>query len=225
MTLRIKPIFVLSVAIVLVAVVAAVALTTQEFAKPTTGKAPNSSGTSTEQHGEFKTFTSKELGISFDYAAGVERQRVLVREKDNRVYLSIDFKENFEAQEHKFVEVFSKDPQDSLSEAVTKQFLQGYSLDNCPVQPVQFSKNPSREYVQIATPFTPEKTYAEKMEAENLCPPLYTYNRRTGVVYFMADPSHPDKYVFFKIGQDQILGTLPSDRGGLTWDQTLKFTE
>lgn len=53
----------------------------------------------------------------------------------------------------------------------------------------------------------------------------YTYNRSAGIVYFMMDTNHPDKFVFFSVGQDNFLGK-PTTENGLTttWNQTIRFT-
>ncbi len=211
-----------------IGVIALVVVGGLNIKRVTQGNLQSSNGVTTQLQGEFKTFTSQGLGISFDYAAGPADQRVLVKQIGNKVYLYINYTKQDNPTSGKFVEIFSKDPADSLTDAVKKQFLHGYSLDNCPILPANLAKNtlnPAREYVQITVPVVSDESMAKKLAKEKLCPATYTYNRRTGLAYFMMDPNHPDKFVFFKIGQDNFWGTPPSSSGfGLTWDQTLRFT-
>ncbi len=214
---------------IIIAIVAVAVVVGLNIKGVTKGNLQSSNGVTTPLQGEFKTFTSTSpnLGISFDYAVGPNDQRVLVKQIGNKVYLYIDYTKTGDPTTGKFVEVFSKDPADSLSDAVKKQFLQGYSLDNCPVLPANLTKNtlnPARQYVQITVPVISDNSMAKKLAEEKLCPSTYTYNRRTGLAYFMMDPNHPDKFVFFKIGQDNIWGAPPRNGFGLTWDQTLQFT-
>jgi hypothetical protein len=196
----------------------------------TNGQPQSSVGVKTIQYGEFKTFTSQDLGISFDYAAGPHDQRVLVKEIGSKVYLYVAFPHmTQEPAEGKFVEVFSKDPNQSLTGAVRDQFLQGYSPSSCPIVHANLAKSltdSAREYLQITTPQTQGYDIRKQLDEEKLCPSTYTFNRRTGTVYFMMDPKHSDKFVFFSLGQDNFWGTQPNSNGiGLTWDQTLKFLD
>ncbi len=224
-TQRLRHIFPL--VLVVVGLLAVFVVGTLSFKGVTRGNLQSSNGTSTQLQGEFKTFTSPNLGISFDYATGPNDQRVLVKQIGNKVYLYIDYTKKGDPTTGKFVEVFSKNPGDSLTEAVKKEFLQGYSSESCPIVPANLAKNtlnPARQYVQITVPVVSDGSMSKKLAEEKLCPPTYTYNRRTGLTYFMMDSSHPDKFVFFKIGQDNIWGAAPSSTGfGLTWDQTLQF--
>jgi hypothetical protein len=185
------------------------------------------------------TYASDNLGISFTYPIQVEALKFFTKEIGNKIYLYDNYsKESFNqpfsgtdaeflktiASGAKYVEVFHKDPADSLTEAIKKQFLQGYSLENCPIVPANLAKsslNPARQYEQITTPIIPGSTMAEKLAEEKLCPPTYTDNRRAGILYFMMDPNHTDKFFFIKIGQDNILSGV----GGGTWDATIKVLQ
>ena len=181
---------------------------------PNITAAPNVPTVTFNQH----TFTSPDLGISFDYVDTVS-QPIHVQQVGDKVYLNT---RQDEPPLGKYVEVFSKNPSDSLTEAVRKQFLQGYSLQNCPILPANLDKrtlNPNYQYVQIALP--PFNTYQDRQK----CPPVYTYNRQSGVVYYMMDTNHPGKFVFFEIGQDNFLGKPTTDNGvTITWDETFRFT-
>src|SRR6266699_2082148 len=151
--------------------------------KVTRGNLQSSNGTSTQLQGKFKTFTSPNLGISLDYATGPDNQRVLVKQIGNKVYLYIDYTKKGDPTTGKFVEVFSKNPADALTEAVKKEFLQGYSSESCPIVQANLATNtlnPARQYVQITVPVVSDGSMSKKLAEEKLCPPTYTYNRRTG---------------------------------------------
>ncbi|HYT43717.1 MAG TPA: hypothetical protein VEP90_15365, partial [Methylomirabilota bacterium] len=167
------------------------------------------------------TFASPDLDISFDYADTVS-QPIHVQEVGDRVYLNA---RQDEPPLGKYVEVFSQNPSGSLEDAVKKQFLQGYSLDKCPVVPANLNRtymNPAHEYVQITTPKIQVNNIGKELAAVKLCPPIYT-DSRAGIVYFMMDHSHPDKFVFFNLGQDNIFGKPTTSDVIVTWDQTLRF--
>jgi hypothetical protein len=171
-----------------------------------------------------KTFTSNDLGISFDYVEPYN-QPIHITEVGNKVYLNV---RQDEPPLGKYVEVFLKNSTDSLSEAVRKQFLQGYSIQNCPVVPANLEKsyfeNSTYQYIQITIPLA--NSYQEGMQLEQKCPPTYTYNRRSGIVYFMMDTSHSGKFVFFNLGQDNFLGKpTPSNDTTTTWDRTIKVLQ
>ncbi len=197
------------------------------FKHPTKGALQSSGGVKTQLQGEFKTYTSQTLGISFDYASGPENQRVQTANIGDKVYLYIDYSKTGDPTTGKFVEILSKDPGESLIDAVKNRFLQGYSPTDCLVIPAHLSTggiNPAYQYAQITIPKVQANNMRKQLADEKACPSPYTFNGRTGTSYFMMDPKHQDKYVFFNLGQDNFWGTQPNSNSvGLTWDQTLQF--
>jgi len=79
-----------------------------------------------------RTFTSSDLGISFTYNGNSQwdGKPVQVKEIGNRVYL---YAWDSNPEDGRFVEVFPKDSNDSMTQAIIKQFLQGYSMQDCQV--------------------------------------------------------------------------------------------
>lgn len=177
----------------------------------------------------YKKYTSKDLNINFQYPSDVTELPVQTKQIDNKVYVYINYSDEDEPTSGKFVEVFSKDRKDSFADAIKKQFLNGYSEDNCPIVAADLDQrflNPSYEYLQmtIPGPFNGTLSVGELEDQASLCPPIYTYNRRTGIVYFMMDPKNPDKYAFFNLGQDNFLAEpINADGTARTWDQTFTF--
>ncbi len=180
-----------------------------------------------EAQSNYKTFISTDLGISFQYEGGIYKNPVLVKQIGNRVYLYLNCTGKEDPTSGKFVEVLSNNPNDSLSDAIKKQFLQGFSTKDCPIVSPKIDKrtiNGSYQYVQISVPGPFDGTVNLRNQAK-FCPPTYTYNGETGFVYFVMDPKHPSKYAFFKLGQSPTLGAPPQSGNhfGKTWDLTLKF--
>src|SRR5258708_7332293 len=86
-----------------------------------------------EAQSNYKTFISTDLGISFQYEGGIYKNPVLVKQIGNRVYLYLNCTGKEDPTSGKFVEVLSNNPNDSLSDAIKKQFLQGFSTKDCPI--------------------------------------------------------------------------------------------
>src|SRR5260370_27739061 len=103
------------------------------------------------------TYTSDKLGISFTYINTVSgRQNFFTKEIGDTVYLYYNLATNqpFSGTDAEFlntipghgyaVEVFNKDPQQSLQDAIKQQLLTGYSESDCFV-------NTTRSWVTLAS--------------------------------------------------------------------------
>lgn len=177
----------------------------------------------------YKTFTSPDLGISFQYQTGAVDTPVNVKQIGNKIYLYVNYTSQDNPTKGKYVEVLTKDSNESLTDAIKKQFLQNYSLEDCPIVTANLDKrtiDKSNEYLQITIPGAlNSSTSMKEIQTEaKRCPSPYTYDAHTGIVYFMADPKHPDKFAFFKLGQDNFRGEPIRPNGtAKSWDMTLKF--
>jgi hypothetical protein len=183
----------------------------------------------------YTTYTSSKLGISFTYNSfspipNGNGQYFYISEIDDKIFLYENMKTNKPflgtdadfltsiAPGSKYVEVFNKDPNQSLTDAIKQHFLAGYSQDDCIIKVNRYGHPREDETFQTASiilPVLPENNRAQLEALSNKCPkystPLY------GVSYFMMDPAHPSKFLFVVDGQDN----LPSGVGGLTWDRTI----
>ena len=150
-----------------------------------------------------------------------------VKEIGNKVYIY----GGDNPQSGKYVQVFSKDPQESMADAITRQVLHGYSLQDCLVKPANLEKryltHSNYQYMQVTTPYTPNQSYDTTSAEAQKCPE-FTYTRINGVSYFMMDTNHPDKLLFVKLGMDNI-GSVQNKPNNLedftTWDQSLKVLQ
>ncbi len=184
------------------------------------------------------TYTSSKLGISFDYIPVFPNgigQYFFTKEIGDTVYLywvpganqpfsgsDPEFLQTI-APGSKFVEVFNKDPQQSLTGAIKQQFLTGYAESDCFVNIQRYSRPIAEEAYQTAIIDFPHKAgHQTRKQLEALvakCPSHV--NSFDFIRYFIMDPKHPDKLLFVTIGQDN----LPSGVGGSTWDKTLKVLQ
>ncbi|PIR43826.1 hypothetical protein COV24_00680 [candidate division WWE3 bacterium CG10_big_fil_rev_8_21_14_0_10_32_10] len=167
-----------------------------------------------------KKYTSKNLGVSFLYMEEMPLDstfKVMIQEIDNKIYV---YGSNFEPTTGQYIEVFNKDPNMTLEQALSQDFLN------------------TAEYQQSCaiSSVSPDNTYPSTMSVANIilknnfedlekrfeelkkCPSPYTQSN--GISYFIYDFSYPTKYAFVSIGQYSI----PSDTNGTTWQNTIKFT-
>ncbi len=179
------------------------------------------------------TYTSNNLGVRFTYPIQVGGVlKFFTREIGNRIYLydnynKESFNQPFSGTDADFlksiapgalsVEVFTKDPQQSLADAIKQQFLSKYSGTNCFVHTAS-NGQPRLDALQqtavIDFPGHSNLTREQLNASVAKCP---NYVTAYGASYFMMDPKHPGKLLFVTIGQYNILSGV----GGLTWDRTI----
>ena len=168
----------------------------------------------------YTTYTSQNLGISFSYITDSGVQKFFVKEIGDKIYLYASFGNRIQnPEEGKFVEVFSKNPQQSLEQAIKQQFLAGVSGNSCIVKnysngQARIDKSYQTVIISAVIPHNPNLSYSDVHSLIANCS-QYAY-QYDGVSYFMMDPKHPDKLLFLRIGQDDI----PSGVGPM-WDGTI----
>lgn len=157
---------------------------------------PNEPTITTSQNGN--TYTSNALGIEFDYSTHVYGDKTIksqVFEQGNKIYVyPSTIKEPTQGQS---IEVFPKDPNDSLEVAITKKFLSGISKEDCFVVIKSDSATPNIVKATISYPWTnpdePKFLFGEK------CPEKY--KESNGISYFQMDTKHPSTFIYLSIGQ------------------------
>ena len=169
-----------------------------------------------------KTFSSSDLGIRFSYKYKYDDgTTVNAKQIGNKVYV---YSSNTKPEQGQYVEVFQKDPNDSLIAAINKKFMTSYSASDCLVQNLDkvttgtgVTLPSSYVFAEIATPGPNDDLEAMSAKAAK-CPTPYT--RTNGIAYFLMDKNHPSTFVFFSIGQY----ALDADNGKL-WQDTITFTK
>lgn len=178
-------------------------------------------------HRAYKTFTSRQLGISFTHQYYTDFDLTRVEQKGNKVYVYNKDTDYTPPSPGDVVTVFSKTPSESLSDAIAKRILHSFSTGDCHIVLVSSatgSLHPGNQLLQITTS-SPLKI--SKGGTKPLCPPDFTYTNDQGANYFMMDPDVPNKFVHVKLGSDIIWGTPPK-RGesfGKAWHETLQFVD
>lgn len=183
---------------------------------------PVSSPTSVPATPNSNLFTDPELGISFNYTSKKldGGSTIGVKQIGNKVFVYMQ--PSSTPENGQYLEMFSKDKNDSLLDAVKKKILAGYSLNDCLVKNIKETFTgqtyPANfELVQITVPTTANDDMETLSEKAKKCPASYT--AVGGLNYFLFDPGHPDKFIFFSIGQYAI----DSGIGDKNWQNTIKF--
>lgn len=171
----------------------------------------------TQANPNVKTYTSSALGISFNYAAKTDDSNnypIEVKEIGKKIYVYM--KTNYsDYTAGQYVEVFTKNKSDSLDEALNKTILNGYDPNKCILSPYG-NKDDSIAVRQIRVPSSADDDLETITEKAKSCPSPYTATN--GIVYFLMNNNHPDKFIFLSIGQYSI-----SSGGNLNWQDTIKF--
>lgn len=159
-----------------------------------------------------KRFTSQTLGISFTYLENQDGQKFLTKEEDNKVYV---YMENSGATTGQSIEMFSKDPKQSLIEAIQNKFLISFNKSDCLVQlNTNLSYPTNFQAAQINVPQDSNDDMGTLSDKWARCPEKYT--TQNGISYFLENISKPEKFYYLSIGQYGIA----SDKGN-AWQKTI----
>jgi hypothetical protein len=167
-----------------------------------------------------KHFTSSKLGITFTYLTTAKDYKATVQEIGDKVYINTNVSTTNPITSGQWVQVFSKDPADTITQAITKRFLSDISTQDCFVT-VQSRTNISQTQSAAiidwpATLIDDDNPFGDNSK----CPK--EYQKTNGERYFLTDSQDPTKLLFFSIGQYAIQGW--NDNYETTWQQTLRMT-
>ena len=140
---------------------------------------------------------SSELGVSFIYSTKSLGVPVAVKADGRKIYV---YFANSKFSEGQYIEVFQKSPQDSLIEAIQKQFLKNISSTDCFVKDINGSlktKYPSTYELKTLGYKTDPNSDIPAFAQENKCP--VSYAETNGISYFLSDTKHPDIFLFVSI--------------------------
>jgi hypothetical protein len=164
------------------------------------------------------TFTSPELGIRFTYLAELDGIGFNTEVQGDKVFVSA---EGTDVTSGQYVQVFAKEPGQTLEEAIRAQLLAGYATEDCLVvsAPMVNAQAPATyTFAQIDVPRLPGDGLPELSAKAEKCPAGYV--GINGLAYFVADSQHPDQFAFFSIGQYAILSA-----NQVPWQNTFEFLE
>ncbi len=184
-------------------------------------QAPTSApSTATVPSGGAVTYTSQVLGISFMYLPHQGGETVGTFESGDKVYV---FAGNTPPTQGQWVQVFQKAANDSLEDAIKKTLMKNYSPQDCLVvktsNPVGGQTNPpSYVFAKIDVPHLANEPLPTLTAKAQKCPQPYT--AFGGIAYFMQDTNHPDRFLFFSIGQYAILSA-----NNQPWQNSIKLLD
>lgn len=159
-----------------------------------------------------KLFYSPKLGVGFTYSLldgfSSDKYEVPVAEEGNGVIIGYPEKKGTPASGRKSLQVFNKDPKDTLEQAITKEFLQGVNSKKCFAQKYEkeylSKENTQYKYAQIFYTPTQGEEVVINNGIENCPEKIHDYVRTNASLYFFEDTRVPSKYVFVIIGQESI---------------------
>ncbi|QQS44489.1 hypothetical protein IPM65_02735 [Candidatus Roizmanbacteria bacterium] len=156
-------------------------------------------------------FSSPDLGIGFFYPQKVQNiQSVDVKETGNKIYV---FMTNTEPEDGQWVEVFSKNPDATLEEAITQHFLAGKE-DGCYVTVTKTEGSITTAIIDFS--YDQSNGLEGMFEKTKYC--SEDYAKTNGIRYFWYDSAHPETYLFFSIGQYGIPVTSTEN-----WQDTVRL--
>ncbi|MFA5155654.1 MAG: hypothetical protein WC453_04440 [Patescibacteria group bacterium] len=161
-----------------------------------------------------QTYYSDQLGVGFTYRPDDERHPA-ISESGNKIMVG-----------DQSVELFAKDPDLSLPQALQARFLAGYSPADCFVKvfPTADTEQQLPDYVAATISFPPsDNPDGPWWGGADKCPAIYT--ETNGLQYFLMNTAVPDKFLFVRIGQYAAVpdGTPRPDGGGFNWSHSLRI--
>ncbi len=173
--------------------------------------------------GQAKKYLDRELGVAFCYPEKYFKEQVEVLKEGNRIYVG--------GKTGQYVQVLSKDPKLDAKAGISQAILTGYPAKDCFINdksdeqyqyitdnfPAGYYYIPPVGYPHIAKEDEPFWAGSEK------CPTEYV--RTNGIRYFLGDEQHPDKFLFFSIGQYGIPLDQGIESGSKLWQDTIRFID
>lgn len=170
------------------------------------------------QIGVSRTFTSPNLGISFQYVKYPDKNSTAnVKEEGNRVYVYMN---NAVAESGQFVEVFNKNPDETFEASIRRQVLANFPSAQCKIE-ISRSNIYSGGYVAEISYPAPTDSNQPVFANMELC--NKNYDKSNGIRYFLYDANYPDKFLYFDIGQYAIPGRGTFETNVIPWQDTIQF--
>jgi len=195
-------------------------LTPTQTLSPTSTPTPTLGAVTIENTGvaNQKRYTNPQVGISFIFPAQFAGDTFDVKEVGDKIYV---YDTKYPYTQAQYIEVFLKNPADTLEQAIQKQFLTNISPKDCfvkdskPDQGANFP--PNFEVKTLGYPVDPNSDLPPFAQP-NKCPA--TYAETNGMQYFLGDTKHPKIFLFFSIGQQ----AFPiAENSQITWQDTIEF--
>ena len=173
----------------------------------------------TTPEGRVFEYTSPTLGIQFTYVSP-EQGAMHVLEQEDTVCVTYDITDTA-CEKGQSLQIFTKEEKQTLAAAITAQLLGNIPKAQCYVEPLTRGKysrpRTTFTYAQISYPNKATNDDPFSLSTAKNCPEAY--RAMNGIRYFAMDRKHPEKFIFFNIGQYAI----SSGEKDQTWDETVRF--
>jgi len=165
-----------------------------------------------------KLFYSPKLGVGFTYIDNGNPSEILsIREAGKDIYFDYPGRTNTYPK----LEVFTKDPKDTLDQAVTKEFLAGADSEDCFITTDKYTT----AYTTVKINYTIPENLGDNIpffDYNTKCPEkARPYAKTNGAQFFFMQPEKPSQYGFVRIGQD--IGPLSGFSDIRNWSETVRF--
>lgn len=171
-----------------------------------------------------KVYYSEKLGVGFTYnPEPAKNTTVTVTEKNNTIYVHTSEQKPEEGQ---YIEVFTKDAQDTFTQALEKEFLTDYDSADCFVKLYDTNEQELSDYQSAGISYPPTTNEnAPAWENGEKCPQPYT--ETNGISYFLINPDVPTTYIFASIGQYSITsdGNTKTASEAVNWSHSIRIIE
>lgn len=169
-----------------------------------------------------RLYYSDKLGVGFTYVPNqAGTPAVEVTEIGDKIYVHYD---NEKPEQGKSIEIFTKDPNLTLEEAIRAKFLTGYNSSDCFVKTYEASQTGLPNYISagISFPRTNDPSIPWWQNADK-CP--QNYRETNGGQFFLMNKDVPGKLLFVILGQDSITsdGTPKTAEGGFDWSHSIRI--
>lgn len=141
-----------------------------------------------QKDSDTKLYYSKKWHLGFTYLLENE-QRIKAIEEGNKISLG-----------EQFIEIYEKEPKETIAEAIEKEFLNGYDPEYCFVK-VHESEIEGQQYARIDYPYPSSSLMdAPVWHGARRCPEKYTKTYKDR--YFIIREDQPEYLIFVDLGGD-----------------------
>ncbi|MCC6582021.1 MAG: hypothetical protein IT440_16440 [Phycisphaeraceae bacterium] len=161
-------------------------------------------------------YYSEALGVGFTYKSFSDDYVPKITESGNKIYVG----------EYQSIEVFEKDQNVTLEQAIKDSILKGVSDAECFVKIYEMGEGDVKDYISAGISYHGEKGSTEPLFTQkHICPTQYA--ETNGVRYFLMNKNVPTKFLFVDIGQDSMMSDgNPTAEGFLKgWYNSLRIVE
>lgn len=176
-----------------------------------------------------QTFVSQKYAYGFYYqpfttTSDGSRLNLAVSELDSGMIVVYDDQTR---QPTRVLEVFQKDPTDSLADAIKKQLFNGLAPNGCVLNTAPTLSDKNFPGGLIAATLEPPKQASSASSSatpKTTCPVSYIQTDSAHPRFFLSDPKHPTSFLFVDASQNLL--QAKSDSGQvLNWFDTLTFID